>query len=25
MFVEYEFIVFMEPCLVTSYAATTIV
>ena len=25
MFVEYEFIVFMEPCLVTSYDATTIV
>ena len=23
MFVEYEFIVFMEPCLVSSYDATT--
>ena len=25
MFVEYEFIVFMEPCLVSSYDATTVV
>ena len=25
MFVEYEFIVFMQPCLVTSYDATKVV